>query len=167
MAISVIRNAPPTYEPTEEQKHDVAPRKRHRRRMLQPGTSLLFCEETIRESKLARYSAKFWIRHAQAAGQGAEALNRLIMELFLLRGSAHLNSVRIHDVDLPSKGTDITRTINEVSSPLYYASLCGFTEIVELLINATGAEVNTQGGARPQADRRAAAESGRRRQHAK
>src|SRR2546423_2032043 len=67
--------------------------------LLQFQDPVLFCEETIRKSKLARYSAEFWTRHAQAARQGTEALNRLIMELFLLPGSAHLNSVRIHDVD--------------------------------------------------------------------
>jgi ankyrin repeat protein len=114
--------------------------------LLQFQDPVLFSEETIRKSKLAQYSAKFWTHHAQAAGQETEVLNRLIMELFLLPGSAHLNSVRIHDVDFPSKGTGITRTINEVPSPLYYASLCGFTKIVELLINATGAEVNTHRG---------------------
>ena len=41
--------------------------------------------------KLARYSAEFWITHAQAASQKAEALNRLIMELFSTGDGAYRN----------------------------------------------------------------------------
>jgi hypothetical protein len=98
------------------------------------------------ESKLARYSAEFWITHAQAASQKAEALNRLIMKHFSAGNGAYLNWIRIHNPDRPWDD-NYERKLEEVPTPLYYASLSGLTEIVRLLtFEDEGADVNAQGG---------------------
>ena len=101
---------------------------------------------SIQEFKLARYSAKFWITYTQAAIQKTEALNRLAMKFFSARKGAYLNWIRIYDLDLPWRKPNFQRKFAEVSTPLYYASQSGLTEIVSLLIVEAGADVNAQGG---------------------
>jgi len=115
--------------------------------LLQFQRSELFYD-SIKESKIARYSAEFWIRHTLAAAQKTEALNQLIMELFSIRNDAYLNWIRIYDLDNPWKDLDVKRNMEEVPTPLYYASLAGLTEIVALLIIKVkaDADVNAQGG---------------------
>jgi hypothetical protein len=103
-------------------------------------------DESIQESKLAQYAAKFWITHTQAVAQKTEALNGLIMELFSTVNSAYLNWARIYDPDQPWQNPNFGKTLAEVPAPLYYASLSGLTETVGLLVFEAGADVNAQGG---------------------
>jgi hypothetical protein len=102
--------------------------------------------ESIQELKLTQYAAKFWITHAQAVTQKAEALNRLIMELFSTENGAYLNWARIYNADQPLSDANFVLPLAEVPSPLYYASLSGLTQIVGLLVFESGANVNAQGG---------------------
>ena len=102
--------------------------------------------QSIEESKLARYSAQFWTTHVQAVPHKAEALSRLIMKLFSIGNHAYLNWIRICNPDNSQQGPDVTRQLKNVPTPLYYASLLGLTEIVNLLILEAGADVNMRGG---------------------
>ena len=114
--------------------------------ILQFQSSVSFTNENIEESKLAQYSAEFWTTHVQMALHKSEALNRLIMELFSTGNDAYLNWIRICDLDRPWRDPDITRKLENVPAPLYYASLLGLAEIMSLLILEAGADVNAQGG---------------------
>jgi hypothetical protein len=76
--------------------------------------------ESMQESKLALYAAKFWITHTQAVTQKAEALNRLIMELFSTGNGAYLNWARMYDSDQRSANPRFDKTLSEVRAPLYY-----------------------------------------------
>jgi Ankyrin repeats (3 copies)/NACHT domain len=99
--------------------------------------------------KLARYAAEFWIEHtqaAEAAEQDTEFTYQLVRELFTPANSAYVHWLRIYDPDYPWKDVDLTRTLNTVPGPLYYASLVGLPEMVRLLIDDPCADVNTQGG---------------------
>src|SRR5437763_5494565 len=58
--------------------------------LLQFQSSASFTDESIEESKLARYSAEFWATHVREASHKAEALNRLAMKLFLTGNDAYL-----------------------------------------------------------------------------
>jgi ankyrin repeat domain-containing protein 50 len=100
----------------------------------------------IQESKLARYSAEFWTTHVQGLPYKAEALNRLIMKLFLTGNGAYLNSIRIYNPDRLLRPSYAEGELVNIPTPLYYASLLGLNEIVSLLILKTGADVNAQGG---------------------
>jgi Ankyrin repeats (3 copies) len=114
--------------------------------LLQFQSSVSFTDESIEESKLALYSAEFWTTHIQGVSYKAEALNRLVMELFLTGNGAYLNWIRIYDPDKPREDPDVIRQLEDVPPPLYYASLLGLTNIVSLLILEAGADGNAQGG---------------------
>jgi ankyrin repeat protein len=104
-----------------------------------------FCNETFRTSELAIYSATFWTEHTRAAGKGDEILLQLIMELFLRRKGAFLNSLRIRDSE-SVWDSDITSTLENIRSPLYWASQAGLTEAVEELVCNAGLDVNPEYG---------------------
>ena len=105
-----------------------------------------FSYATIQKSKLALYAAAFWIKHAQAAAQNAEDLNRLIMELFSTENNAYQNWCRMYNPDMPWEAPDFDRTLAEIPGPLYTASSSGLAEIVDLLLLKAGADVNAEGG---------------------
>jgi hypothetical protein len=105
-----------------------------------------FSYATIQKSKLALYAATFWIKHAQAAAQNAEDLNRLIVELFSTENNAYLNWSRMYNLDVPWEAPNFDRTLAEVPDPLYIASLSGLAEILDLLLFKAGADVNAQRG---------------------
>lgn len=103
-------------------------------------------------SKLAIYAAQFWSHHTKNAGKDTKSVNALIMELFSLRDDAYLNSIRFGNLDGLTRysnawsGVDLSRTIDTIPDPLYYASLTGLPEIVGLLINKAEVDVNAKSG---------------------
>jgi hypothetical protein len=76
--------------------------------------------EIINQSKLARYSAQFWIPHAQ--------------ELLSTENGAHLSWIRIFNPDTPGDFVNLNRRLENVPLPLYYASLSGLIDIVRILL---------------------------------
>jgi hypothetical protein len=94
---------------------------------------------------LVGYAAEYWTQHARWAGGGAIAIHRLIMEFFLYKEDAYINWVRLFDPDRRRAKPNITRDLERVAFPLYYASLTGLVESVRQLL-AKGANVNAQGG---------------------
>ena len=115
--------------------------------LLQFQTLDSLSSEKIQESKLALYTAEFWITHAKAAAPETEALSRLIMELFSTVNNTYQNWTRIYNLDDPRKGPNFDRILAEVPAPLYYASLSGLVNIVALLVFEDGVDINAQGGA--------------------
>ena len=106
-----------------------------------------FSIEHVEKFKLAKYAAKFWIDHVHATQEKANALIRLIMQLLSTGNGAYLNWIRIFDPDslwMHPSGKGERKSIPPPQ--LYYPSLYGLTEIVELLIFDKGADVNARGG---------------------
>ncbi|KAM0802047.1 ankyrin repeat-containing domain protein [Usnea florida] len=99
---------------------------------------------TMVEYPLARYAARYWIDHIQSVeGPKNEALT-LVQELFSTREEIFVNWTQLWDLDCPSWRTGTILRMS-TGSPLYYASLLGFLESVEALVN-NGADVNVRGG---------------------
>jgi hypothetical protein len=94
---------------------------------------------------LVDYTARYWTRHAQWAGEDAIAIHLLTMEFFLSKRDAYVNWVRLFDPDKPWEEPQITKDLTAVASPLYYASLIGSIETVRPLLEI-GADVNAKGG---------------------
>ncbi|KFZ01827.1 hypothetical protein V501_09775 [Pseudogymnoascus sp. VKM F-4519 (FW-2642)] len=105
----------------------------------------LFSHKDIETSKLAQYAAEFWITHAQAAGEVGEDLSHQILSLFLKKNNAYLNSAKMFDIERPWARSEFTRVIEDVQTPLYIASLFGWTDIVEQLLSE-GAKIHARGG---------------------
>ncbi|CAG5158427.1 uncharacterized protein ALTATR162_LOCUS5073 [Alternaria atra] len=102
-------------------------------------------EDTLGECKLARYSAEFWLSHAQKAGDRAAETSQAALHLLSRDNAAYLNWIRIHDPERPWSEPDLGRRLEETPAPLYYAALFGLQEVVSLLIDES-ADVDVQGG---------------------
>jgi hypothetical protein len=102
-------------------------------------------EDTFGEYKLVRYSAEFWMIHAQKAGDKAVETSRAALHLLSRDNAAYLNWIRIHDPESPRKESNFKRGIEGTPNPLYYAALYGLGEVTRLLLDA-GADINAQGG---------------------
>jgi hypothetical protein len=101
--------------------------------------------DNIDEFPLARYAAQYWTQHARMAGKDTNRTGLLSMELFQPKGDAYINWIRLFDPDMPGNGPDMTKSLESVPSPLYYASLEGLIELARQLLDK-GADVNAQGG---------------------
>ena len=102
--------------------------------------------ETLKDSPLARYAAKYWVDHAKRAEQRpSKSATLLSMKLFMTDGEGFLNWIRIFDIDRVLHEADLSRGANALAPPIYYASRAGLCEAVRMLIKA-GMDVNAQGG---------------------
>ena len=99
---------------------------------------------TVVEYPLARYAAEHWLDHIQFMEGSKRTVSTLVQELFLTREEIFVNWIQLWEPDRPSWSTS-TRPRMRTGPPLYYASLLGFLEPVEALID-NGADVNAQGG---------------------
>ena len=108
----------------------------------EPGSLTL---ETLGLSPLADYAAKFWVAHAKVAEKGPiQTATVLSMKLFMAEGEGFLNWIRIFDSD-DYGGQTLRLGLNDLASPIYYASLAGLFESVKMLIERS-MDVNAQGG---------------------
>ena len=101
-------------------------------------------ELTIVEYPLARYAARYWIDHIYfVKGPKSTALT-LVQELFLKREEIFVNWIQIWNPDrlIWSSWTQVRMSS---CPPLYFASLLGFLESVETLVD-NGADVNVHAG---------------------
>ena len=100
---------------------------------------------------LGRYAAEHWIKHAQFKDVSSRL--REEMEILFDPDKPYFSAwIRIHDIDVeptvnaalwyfaPINKSDASPT------PLYYASLCGFHDLVEHLIEHSPEQVNAEGG---------------------
>jgi len=103
-------------------------------------------------SPLAIYAAKYWMAHAQF--EHVSSYLRTSMEcLFDLDRPYFANWRRLYDTNThPSSGstfglfTPTLRGTRTPASPLYYAALCGFQDLVEYLIAKYPQHINASGG---------------------
>ena len=88
-----------------------------------------------KRSPLARYAAEHWVRHAQFEDVASRIKG---MEyLFDLDKPYFAAWCQLHDIDDPSGSVFRRFTRNgksSINTPLYYAALCGFPNLVEQLI---------------------------------
>ena len=102
-------------------------------------------QNNAKEFRLADYSARFWIEHAQATEEQTGGYSQEAMVLFWEKKNAYLNWLRIHNPDRSWEMPDFKKILKLLPAPLYYASLFGLRRVVELLVEK-GADVNAQGG---------------------
>ena len=105
-------------------------------------------KKLLEGSPLALYAAQHWVGHTQFGKVASE--NLAIMKSLLDRSKTHLDAwIWMHDID---KGQ--CRTIDDLvpkpsprtTTPLYYAALCGFDELVHYLANIHRDDVEDEHG---------------------
>ena len=102
-----------------------------------------FVSASLREYPLARYAAEYWFEHVPFAETAGNKALSLVQELFLSRGEAFVDWIRLYDPDHNMLG--LGRNPENIGSPLYYASLLGMFQAVNILLER-GDDVNVQGG---------------------
>jgi ankyrin repeat protein len=104
----------------------------------------------LKSSPLALYAAQYWVHHTQQGNAAAE--NHDVMERLFDPSKSHLEAwIWMHDVD-----KDQSRTMGNIAerpshrsvTPLYYAALCGFTELVKYLANLRPEDLHDSRGYR-------------------
>ena len=103
-----------------------------------------------KSSPLAKYAAEHWVTHAQF--QGVSSLLRKPMEYLFDSAKPYFAAwLQLHDIDnYPGRQTSSFYSYAALSkcgaTPLYYAALCGFQELVEHLVVEYPQYVDTRGG---------------------
>jgi hypothetical protein len=100
-------------------------------------------------SPLARYAAKCWVAHAQFELVSSHL--RTSMESLFDPDKPYFAAwLKLHDIDTPARfgSTFFLFTSNDKydASPLYYAAMCGFQDLVRNLIAKYPQHVNASGG---------------------
>jgi ankyrin repeat protein len=104
---------------------------------------------TGNNSPLAKYAAEHWVTHAQD-GKLSSCLRRGVGYLFDASKPYFAAWLELHDIDTRVRSGStfhqFTRYSKSNATPLYYAALCGFQELVEHLIVKEPKDVNITGG---------------------
>jgi Ankyrin repeats (3 copies)/Ankyrin repeats (many copies) len=101
-----------------------------------------------KRSPLAGYAAEHWVTHAQFE-RVSSFLRKAMEYLFDVDKPYFAAWVQLHDIDTRSNHSSlywIAVSIKSDSTPLYYAALCGFQDLVEHLVVKYPQHVNTDGG---------------------
>ncbi|SLM37407.1 P-loop containing nucleoside triphosphate hydrolase [Lasallia pustulata] len=101
--------------------------------------------QTLEDFPLAGYAAKYWLRHTREVGKDLGPIEMLSQEFCLVLREAYNNWYRLDEPDGLELGFKLNREIARIATPLYYGSLAGVTELVQLLLK-NGVDVNAQGG---------------------
>jgi Ankyrin repeats (many copies) len=99
-------------------------------------------------SPLAGYAAEYWVAHVQF-GKASSYLRKEMESLFDPDKPYFEAWLRLHDVDTDPPGTSFHLFAPRQkyhATPLYYAALCGFQDLVEHLIANNPEHVNATGG---------------------
>ena len=96
-----------------------------------------------RNFPLARYASQHWVEHAQF-GTVSSQIEDGMQRLFDTNGPYLATWVRLHDID--EDWTQFGNSGTARGSPLYYASLCGFRDLAEHIINVHPEQVNANSG---------------------
>ncbi|SLM37986.1 P-loop containing nucleoside triphosphate hydrolase [Lasallia pustulata] len=100
---------------------------------------------TPKHFPLARYAARYWLQHTRKVGKGLGPIEMLSQEFCLVHREAYINWYRLDDPECSWQEYDCDREIAGIATPLYYGSLAGVTELVQLVLK-NEADVNAQGG---------------------
>ena len=103
-------------------------------------------KDTIKKFPLARYAAQHWVDHGQfedVSSRIQDAMERL----FDVDSPSFATWIWVYDIDYPFRQHmfEDHPPRPEVST-LYYATLCGFRNLVEQLISNYRGDINTRGG---------------------
>jgi hypothetical protein len=93
----------------------------------------LLCPVNTKGSPLAQSAARHWVTHAQV-GHVASCIHDGMITLFDPDKPYFAAWVKLHNVDSTCYHGRLQDKIQEGAEPLYYASLCGFLELVEHLV---------------------------------
>ena len=105
--------------------------------------------EVKKRSPLAKYAAEHWVTHAQF--QSVSSLLQKAMEFFFDADKPSFTAwLQLHDVDkypqIESTSLCFYASPRSSATPLYYAALCGFQDLVEHLVIKYPQHVNAPGG---------------------
>jgi hypothetical protein len=100
-------------------------------------------------SPLAKYAAEHWVAHAQY--EEVSSCLRKAMEYLFDMDKPHFAAwLQLHDIDTATLAGStfyvFTPSSKSDATPLYYAALCGFQDMVEQLIVNNPKQVNARGG---------------------
>ena len=103
-----------------------------------------------KSSPLAEYAALHWVTHAQFE-RVSSFLRKAMEYLFDLDRPYFAAWVELHDIDtypdwMSSPLYPFAVRTKSSATPLYYAALCGFKDLVEHLVVKYPQDVNTRGG---------------------
>ena len=105
-------------------------------------------DDVEKDAPLAQYAAEYWVRHAQCE----DMVSRIKGMEYLFDADKPYFAAwcKLHDIDIDSRDS-VFYTLTFASrksagTPLYYAALCGFRNIVEQLIVKHPQHVNATGG---------------------
>ena len=105
-------------------------------------------EHTPEDHLLARYAAEHWTTHAQF-GEVSSRLQKG-MEYLFDPGRPHFKVwLTLYDIDRPQYGETLYQfaiSFKSAATPLYYAALCGFHDLVKHLITKHPQDVDADGG---------------------
>jgi ankyrin repeat protein len=98
-------------------------------------------------SPLANYAAELWVRHVQL-GNASSCLRKAMKSLFDPNKPYFEAWLRLHDIDTDSEESTFYpfTPLESQATPLYYAALCGFQDLVEHLMVNNPEHVNATGG---------------------
>jgi hypothetical protein len=116
--------------------------------LLQPGNHVE--EEAIKKrSPLLEYAAEHWVTHTQFAGVSS-CLVQKAMEYLFDPDKPHFAAwLEIHNIDTepgPDSYLYAFTADHEPASPLYYAALCGFQDLVQHVLDKYPQHLNSHGG---------------------
>jgi hypothetical protein len=103
-----------------------------------------------KSSPLGEYAAEHWVTHAQF--QSVSSLLRKAMEYLFDSDKPYFTAwLKLHDIDNYSRRQSCSLDLHPAPSmsggtPLYYAALCGFQDLVEHLVIKYPQHVDTPGG---------------------
>jgi ankyrin repeat protein len=102
----------------------------------------------LEESPLVLYAAQYWVQHTQEGNAATE--NQGAMERLFDPSKSHFDAwISMHDIDKDQSRTMenlAERPSQRSATPLYYAALCGFAELVEHLASLPREDLhNTHG----------------------
>jgi ankyrin repeat protein len=99
----------------------------------------------LKEFALARYAAQFWSNHLRKTGDEVDAVSWVAMSLMSIEQPAYLVWIQLFDPDEQCEEPDLTKCLESIAMPLYYAALLGLSAIAGKLLDQ-GAYVNAPGG---------------------
>ena len=107
-------------------------------------------EDDVRKSSpLVEYAAQYWVIHGQFK-EVSSCLRKYMIYLFDPDKPYFAAWLQLHDIDSsPGSATSLylfTALSKPGASPLYYAALCGFRDLVEDLVIKYPQDVNTSSG---------------------
>ena len=103
-------------------------------------------QSVVENHPLALYASRYWVDHAKCEGVSSSILD-LMDRLFDPKKPHFATWIWLYDIDRPWEGHMTTERPKELTAtPLYYASLCGFRNLVEYLATTRPSDIKARGG---------------------